>query len=524
MRRRELLKTGLLTVMAAAARPLSNFAASGEGAEPPFFSTRDVQWQRAYDHALNILAANVQVLPHFSGPVLIEGASYAGIWQECGPHESLVYRHFRPDVARNSHMIFFALQRPDGQIPANNKRSETGFGQIQMVIPIASTAWELARASGDSELLETAYLACARWDAWLMRYRNTRGTGLIEGFCTYDTGMDNSPRWAGVARQCPEKDARRCPQNPALPRLCPDLSATAYGGRVALSAMAAALGKQSEADQWHESAEALRNLILQRLYCSEDAAFYDLDAQNNFVRVRSDILTRMCGEHVVDAKTFAAMWERQLGNPHSFWAPFPFPSVALDDPTFVRPIPSNSWGGACQALTALRAGRWLDHYGRSAEFAHMMRQWCEALVRDRTFRQQLDPLTGEFTNGDLPNYSPAALVMYDYTWRLAGVVEEGSELHWSVRPNCAASNGAIFRLKSGDKQMEMRYTGKGATLSLGNRQVGKVEGIGRLVTDQNGMPLYVQSIDQLPQHLELRLTGLPRRRFILQPNARELMA
>jgi hypothetical protein len=43
-----------------------------------------------------------------------------------------------------------------------------------------------------------AYRACSAWDDWLMTYRNTRGTGLIEGFCTYDTGHDNSPRWQGI--------------------------------------------------------------------------------------------------------------------------------------------------------------------------------------------------------------------------------------------------------------------------------------------------------------------------------------
>ncbi len=64
---------------------------------------------------------------------------------------SLVYRKFRTDVARYSHMVFFALQREDGQLPANHKRTETGFGQIQMVVPIAATAWELAQATGDSE-------------------------------------------------------------------------------------------------------------------------------------------------------------------------------------------------------------------------------------------------------------------------------------------------------------------------------------------------------------------------------------
>src|ERR1700761_5320227 len=250
MRRRDLLRTATLSALAPAVRSLSALAqAPPSGTNVPRFSTANTQWQRAYDRALQVLGANVQVLPRFPSPVLIEGAEYAGIWQECGPHESLVYSLFRPDVARNTHMTFFALQREDGQLPANNKRSETGFGQIQMVVPIAATACELAHATGDSELLETAYSACSRWDAWLMRYRNTRGTGLIEGFCTYDTGMDNSPRWAGMPRQCPDKDARKCAPVPSLPRLCPDLCATTYGARMALAAMARALGKSSDPGQ-----------------------------------------------------------------------------------------------------------------------------------------------------------------------------------------------------------------------------------------------------------------------------------
>jgi hypothetical protein len=182
-------------------RAFLQFAAVASlGAEPdrqrPEFRTANSLWQAAYDRALAVLAANVQVLPRYSKPILIEGANYAGIWLECGPHEALAYRKFRPDVARNSHLIFFALQRPDGQLPANNKVSETGFGQIQMVVPIAATAWELVRSTGDDELLHTAYRACSAWDDWLIKYRNTRGTGLVEGFCTYDTGHDNSPRRA----------------------------------------------------------------------------------------------------------------------------------------------------------------------------------------------------------------------------------------------------------------------------------------------------------------------------------------
>ncbi len=325
-----------------------------------------------------------------------------------------------------------------------------------------------------------------------MRYRNTRGTGLIEGFCTYDTGMDNSPRWAGMPRQCPDKDARKCAPVPTLPRLCPDLSATTYGARIALAAMARALGKHSDADHWLDRAEALRKLILTKLYVPDDAAFYDLDAQNHFVKINCDILTRICGEHVVDQPLFDTLWKRQLGNPQAFWAPYPLPSSALNDPTFVRPIPRNSWGGPSQALTALRAGRWFDHYHRSAEFAHMMQQWCDAILRDPSFRQQLDPLTGDFTQSGSASYSPCALVLYDYTWRLAGVRRQDDELHWNVRPDCPAAHSGIFRasFNRGSAVAELRYLPRSAELRVSNKPVAHIEGTARLITDLEGRPRF----------------------------------
>jgi hypothetical protein len=488
----------------------------------PEFRTANARWQAAYDQALAVLAANVQNLPRYNRPVLIEGANYAGIWLECGPHEALAYRKFRPDVARNSHFTFFALQRPDGQFPANNKVSESGFGQIQMVVPIAATAWELARSTDDDELLHTAYRACAAWDDWLMRNRNTRGTGLIEGFCTYDTGHDNSPRWDGIPVQCPDKDAKRYAPIPTLPRLCPDLSATVYGGRVALAAMAKAMGKTPDADRWAENAEQIRRLILSRLYVEEDAAFYDLDALNRFVTVRGDILSRICGEHIPDQRLFDTLWTRQIHNPDAFWAAWPLPSVALDDPKFVRPIPRNSWGGASQALTALRAGRWFDYYGRPAEFGFMMSRWCEAIQSDMMFRQQLDPLTGQFTQEDTPNYSPAALVMLDYTWRLAGVREEGGSLEWNVRSGHPAAQSAIFRMRTdAGRTAQIAYDARGAELRLAGKVLGRIEsGAARLVTDRSGVPRELAGISEQSQRVTIRLVGRAPREVAVQANAR----
>ena len=492
----------------------------------PVFATGNARWQAAYDKALAVLAGNVQVMPYVSKPVLIEGSVYRGIWQECGPHESLVYRKFRPDVARNSHMTFFELQRADGQLPANNKIAETSFGQIQMVVPIAATAWELARATGDGELLEAAYRACSAWDGWLMRYRNTRGTGLIEGFCTYDTGHDNSPRWAGMPNQCPNKDARTHHPVASLPRLCPDLSATIYGARRALAEMARALGKRVEADRWTESADTIRALILEKLYVPEDAAFYDLDALGQFVRVRSDILSRVCGEHVVGQHVFDVIWQRQLHNPKAFWGKYPLASIAMDDPLFVRPIPANSWGGASQALTALRAGRWMDHYGRSAEFSVMMNRWCEAIQADMTFRQQIDPMTGAFTAGeDHPDYSPTALVMVDYTWRLMGVCEEAEQLHWNARPRHSAATDARFETRTdGGASLAMAYSANGVDLQVAGKSLARIEGgAARLVTDKSGSPAYLVGIEPGEQRVTLRLTGRKPRKLTLSANERVLV-
>jgi hypothetical protein len=460
--RRTFLKQAAL---AAGALPTFNLFAQPPQASPaprPHFPTSDPAWATTWDAALTVLAGNVRSMPRYDHPVLVEGSTYAGIWLECAPQEGQVYGTLDKYVAtpagqptalqtaRANHMAFFAQQKEDGQLPASIKLADkvgtsAGYGQIQMVVPIAATAWDIFQATQDQELLETAYKSCSRWDAWLRQYRDTRKTGLVEGFCTYDTGMDNSPRWKGVRNQCPGADARVCPPDPDMPRVCPDLSATVYGGRIALAAMAHALGKPDDQAHWLADAEHIRQLILTKLYSPEDAAFYDLDIDNKFVKVRSVVTLRVLGEHVLDPHKdkhiFNDIWKKAIHNPKAFWAPFPFPSSALDEPTFVRPIPRNSWGGPTQALTALRAPRWMPYYGKQAELTHVMQQWCSALMRhmqeakspadqSKIFRQQMDPLTGEFTGYEPPNtpaggpqdpggYSPCALTFLDFARRLS---------------------------------------------------------------------------------------------------------
>ena len=478
------------------------------------FTTDDAQLGTAFQNALTGLRDNLHPLPVFDRPVLWEGAAYRGIWLECGPLEGLLYGTVNPEIALDCHRLFFALQKEDGQFPCL-VRATTGVGwaQIQMVVPIAATAWETYELTGSADFLQTAYTACARWDEWLARHRNTRGTGGCELFCEYDSGHDNSPRFApGFPKECAERDARRLPDFPGLPYVAPDLTATVYGGRVALARMARLLNLDCDAVQWDDKAEGTRAALLTHCYDEETECFYDRDAGGQFVRVCGDALTRVLSEHAVDQTLFDRIFARHIHNPAAFWTPYPLPSVAADDPQFVRDLPQNSWGGASQALTALRAPRWLGFYGRHAALSHLMGQWMDALVRGG-FRQQIHPWTGDWTPAP-DGYSPAMLCLLEFTARLHGVRREGGALEWNCRLPARATQSSY-------QQDAARLTQNcsGATLTLEEKTLASVQGACRVVTTAAGVLTHLVGTAGETVNVTLTRPGQPPQEFTLALDA-----
>jgi len=488
-------------------------------ADGPEVKIDNAKLTATYQRALATLPKNTVKVQDFASPVLIEGGGYRGIWLECGPQEGLAYSSFLdPAIGAANHRVFFDLQRDDGYLPCFVRIEGKGTGQIQMVVPIAATALDYFERFGGDEFLEKSYEACGRWDAWLVRYRNTRGTGLCEGFCTYDTGHDRSPRWLNMPNACADGDARICPKAPGLPRLCPDLSATVYGGRVALAKIARILAKDSDVARWDESAETIRKLILEKLYVPEDACFYDLDTNNEFVRIRGDLLTRVVGEHVVDQAMFEEIYAKQLHNPKAFWASYPLASIAMDDPAFARPISRNSWGGASQALTALRSTRWLEHYGKPADLVYLMQQWVKAIDASGGFYQQLGPLTGECSTEDPSDYSPAALVFLDFLWRLYGVRPEGERLEW----NCRLPEGpheTVFSVATKTGTASLRHSQGEAILTLAGKNIAQVRGGARLVTDLQGKPLQLVGTAQEATEVSVTWPNGKTKKCHVQPNS-----
>jgi len=470
----------------------------------PIFRTSDARLQSRYNAAVDALPGNKGRVFKFSAPVLKEGARYAGVWLECGPHEGLVYSPFDLDVAINNHRVFFDLQRDDGCIPCAVRIDRIEFSQIQMVVPIAATALELFHGTQDEDFLQRAYRSASAWDAWLMRYRNTRSTGLCEAFCGYDTGEDNSARFRGLPWMCPDRDARICPKVGALPYLAPDLSATVYGGRRALARMARILGKHNESANWEESAEKIRQAIMKWCFDPAEVCFYDVDVNGQFVRIRCVELIVVLGEHVVSQDLFDSIYLRHIHNPKEFWTPFPFPSVAVDDPAFNHEMPDNCWGGPSQVLTALRAPRWMEHYGKSADLTHLMRQWVNAITRSSEFEQQVNPWTGAFSTGSA--YSPCMLLLLDFVARLYGVKQEGDALQWSCRlPEGASDSFFALPTSRGTAELSIRKSGAASVsdLTLAGRNILSLSGVCRVNTDAAGKPTSLLGTEPAPSRVAL---------------------
>ena len=132
----------------------------------------------------------------------------------------------------------------------------------------------------------------------------------------------------------------------------------------------------------------------------------------------------------------------------------------------------------------------------------------------------MDPMTGDFTQADLPGYSPAALVMVDFTWRLAGVRETDNQLEWNLRPRCPAAEAAHFSMGfDRNRTAGMVYDTKGAELQLDGKSLGRIDsGTVRLITDKQGRPKQLAGISETVESISLRLGSHPARRITIHPN------
>ena len=386
------------------------------------------KFKAKYEEARSRIMNNFRELGPSHKRVLLCGGGYPGIWLEHN-QDNLFTMGFAPEEAWNSMEIFMDCQREDGLFPfavwligTSDPCGVPQYWHIQSILPFARCAMEVADKVGKPEsCYDRIYRSAERFDRWLETYRDTRGTGLVEMFCTWDTGHDNSPRvqCPEIPLACPGENACNPKNTRLVPMLSADLSAMRYGALEALARLARRLGRDREAEEHLEKRAGLREKILKYLYDPEDEFFYDVRPDGKFHKFRSEHVTRLFLNRVLTRSEFDRVYERHFtAEGREFRPAYPIPSMSVDDPSFDRKLPHNSWGCNSQALTMLRALLWMKEYHRERDLEMFHRKWVEATVdRDTDYPQELDPFTGApilSEKSKLKDYTPTLLLVLEY--------------------------------------------------------------------------------------------------------------
>mgnify|MGYP003642307925 CR=1 FL=1 len=393
---------------------LAEFAASGVR----FVAAAPQMETRFHDAVRELLAC---VRPGLGGRLMLqEGGIYHGCWLEStGTINAELLSRFIPSVAATTFAGFAQYQRDDGLFPYKLTATGPVFSQIQTVTPLARSVWTHYALNGrDTAWLAPLYAAMARNDAWLAQWRDTRGTGAVEAFCSFDTGHDLSARFWHVPDSPFNNDPKAWhPDNPTLPFIAPDLTANVTCQRHYLARMAEELGEDGSA--WRAKAEASTAALFTQCFDGDDGFFYDRDRHDRHVRVQSDVLLRVLACEIGDDAFFAAALSRYLLNTTKFFAKYPFTSLALDDPRFDHGFAANSWCGPTNFLSLIRAPHAFEAHHRHVELSWVLQPILSALFRSTRFAQTLNPFSGEA--GFTEVYAPAILCLLDFLERLCGI-------------------------------------------------------------------------------------------------------
>jgi hypothetical protein len=375
------------------------------------------------------LLGNLEQFSQYAKSKLLKvGDVYAGIWLEHN-QDNLFLVNYAPEEAWASQDVFMKYQQNDGLFPfammsavrPDELSAPALYSHLQCVYPFTRCAMQIAiETKRQIKDFKRIYSAGCRYDQWIEKNRNRAGTGLVEAYCEWDTGHDNSPRVTDgkIPHSCPDNYAANMPDIPIMPILSVDLSAMVYGNRKALAELAVILEYTEEKLFWERKAQCMRNAIMEYLYDPDDEFYYDRD-RNGFRKYRTEHVTRLFLNEVLTQDEFDRIWERYFSLPgKGFCCEFPIPAVAIDDPHFDGTCSKNSWGGNTQGLTTLRALLWMDKYGRQDDMDAILSRWLKsALLYNSHFPQEINPFSGKPV-GNAENYSPALLIYLEAIKRL----------------------------------------------------------------------------------------------------------
>ncbi|MCH7228053.1 MGH1-like glycoside hydrolase domain-containing protein [Haloferula sp. A504] len=550
------------------------FLRSEEGGPPfPFeietaatFQSSDPALQRLHDTAEARIRENIVPFTP-SMKVLVEGGGYPNAWLETQPMGGEMFAKRDLRIALNNQLIFMLAQRDDGRLPgmvvSGATAREKGWdheppeGHIWMPeadlladfemiqgFCFPEPAWKMYHWIGrDRGYLQKLHEALAGFDAWLWRTRDSNGDGLLETWCVWDTGEDNSTRlesrWAPSRwpfEKPPGAEGVPDPSNPEhlkrywfrggpgptgdevrVPFASMDVMAYSYSARATLAKIAAEL-ENGEETRWRQRAEEVRQRLIDGLWVPERSACFDLDREGKRLPELIHNNLRCMWYGIFTQEMADAFVDEHLLNPEAFWTPVPLVSIAIDEPLF-KNAPGNNWSGQPQGLTYQRTIGALENYGRHAEVTRLGRKLLPVLIRnDFKFAQQLDPKTGKASGQKKDGYGPMILAALEYLTRLHGIHLDvaAGEVWWSAVD--ASGHDFTYTQTWGERNYRLQCKDGRFEGFAGDRLLFACTAGTRVVTDLDGKVLKLIGIAPKATTVTLDVDGR-RVEATLPPNA-----
>lgn len=259
-------------------------------------------------------------------------------------HESLsmmAYAYLAPQSAQESQRVYMEQQGEDGLIAyRHGPRGPQTYphkGEPTTSAPFYSWInWEVYQVSRDKEFLKDAYQSGVQYTQWLFENRDDDQDGTFE-WGPYGI-IENVRDWYNAVFQVSAERYLDVDKEDISDELeCLDLSLMVCNEMRSLSKMAKELGKEKEAQQWHNKAEKLASLINERMWDEDTQFYYNINAKDHSFKFMSRNLKR---QEIIG---FLPLWAevapreradkliQHLTDTSKFWRKYGIPTLAADD-------------------------------------------------------------------------------------------------------------------------------------------------------------------------------------------------
>jgi glycogen debranching enzyme len=351
-------------------------------------------------------------------------------WDSC--FHAVALSHFDPERARAEVRSLLANAQPDGFVAHvtfwQRERYEALLSTYSIAYrtpylsdciqpPVLAEAVQAAaRGPGGREFLAEVLPATRRYFDWLHHVRDPDGDGLVATLQPDESGLDHTPKYdayLGIARvehaeyvaawervAGPYAKVGRDPARMFALDLfvCEDvLVNTIYAeNQRVLSLLLGEAGDEAGRVELAHRAARTTAALVEKCFDAEAGLFWDLaglreeplkvNTVSSLMPLVLPGLPSRCVDALVD----------HLTRPAEYAAPFPVPSVAMDEPSFAPGVVAEKlvWRGPVWINTNWYLARGLRRYGRP-DLARHLEDRSAALVEGAGFREYYDPRTGE---------------------------------------------------------------------------------------------------------------------------------